>query len=57
MNSFDVPCANIDCDSEDITRISSTEIGNEVKHHFRCDFCKTEYDIYTRLENIKIPKN
>ena len=55
MNSFDVPCANVDCDSDDITRVSSTEIENEVKHHFICDFCKTKFDIYTRLENIRIP--
>lgn len=56
MGSINVPCANPDCDSEDTTYITNTEIGNEVAHKFVCNFCKTEFDLYTRLECVKIPK-
>lgn len=58
MASIDVPCANHDCDSEDITLIKSKPLlgGASFKHDFKCDVCSTTFSLLTSLDSVKIPK-
>lgn len=54
MASIEVPCANIECDSEDVVLVKSKEVEDEVRHEFRCNFCGCEFVGYTRLAQVKL---
>lgn len=56
MASIEIPCANPDCDSENVDLINSTEIEDRVIHQFVCNDCRTHFEISTKLQNVKIPK-
>ena len=62
MGIIDVPCANQECDSEDIELISSENkqiagIDGFV-HRFICNHCSTKFSLFTAvLDDTQIPEN
>ena len=56
MGIIHVPCANQECDSEDITLVVSHVLLNGFKHDFSCDICNTTFSVLTSLDSVKIPK-
>ena len=56
MASIDVPCANQECDSEDIELIKSEDFLQGFKHRMKCNVCNTTFSLVTCLDDVKIPK-
>lgn len=57
MASIEIPCANPDCHSENVTLKESIETRNGVfEHFFKCDDCETRFYIATELLTVKIPE-
>jgi len=56
MGTIEVVCANQECDSDNISHLGYVELTCEVKHNFICNYCKTNFSIYTRLGKVKIPQ-
>jgi len=57
MGIIEVPCANIDCDSIDVSLVDTILLTCENQHKFQCNYCKTEFSIYTRLGKIKLKED
>ena len=56
MGTIEVPCANQECDSEDVELLNTILLTFENKHEFQCIVCGAEFPIYTRLGKVRIPK-
>ncbi len=57
MGVIEVPCPNMECDSDDISLTSCTEMrSGSFKHRFSCNYCDTSFTITTKLSDVKIPQ-
>ena len=57
MGAIEVPCANIDCDSEDVKLLESIPTRTDVfEHVFQCNDCDTRFCIATQMLFVRVPK-
>jgi hypothetical protein len=54
MAAIDIPCANQQCDSEDVYLVSSCEHGNGFRHSLRCNACSTRFELLTEITDIRV---
>jgi len=58
MASIEIPCANPNCDSDDITLKESINTRSGIfEHSFECNYCHTRFYIATELLTVSIPKD
>lgn len=54
MGIIEVPCANQECDSTDVSLMVSEIFLKGYKHRFQCNGCKTKFSICTVLTDVCI---